>query len=284
LKDTLSSFMQFDVALPSAIFLITVGVIFLYPKYERRLKSLFEERKMRVRDTVLLVGAMGAMITLIALVPSRAIIILFLWAYSVALFLFTYLILPKWYVSILLPTAFILFYLSYLLWDMRIFWNIYTFNLFAVIFALFISIYLSSLFTWKTTLAFALFITVIDIIQVSITGFMVGAGEKMLSLGLPIMVILPTIPLSEHLIGLGLGDFFLSGLLCIQTTKKYGKKRGVLSALSISLTFFAIQSILLTYAPNAYPATVFIVAGWLIAFGIIYYSETKVTKRNVAPT
>jgi hypothetical protein len=276
--------MQFDVALPSAIFLITIGVIFLYPKYERRLKSLFEERKMRVRDIFLLVGAMGAMITLIALVPSKAIIILFLWAYSVALFLFTYLILPKWYVSILLPTAFIIFYLSYSLWDMHIFWNIYTFNLFAVIFALFISIYLSSLFTWKTTLAFALFITIIDIIQVSITGFMVGASEKMLGLGLPIMVILPTIPLSEHLIGLGLGDFFLAGLLCIQTTKKYGKKLGVLSALSISLTFFAIQSILLTYAPNAYPATVFIVAGWLISFGIIRYSETKVTKRNIVPT
>lgn len=276
--------MQFDIALPSVLFLITIGAIFLHPKYEKRLKLLLEERKVKLRDTVLLVASMGTMITLIVLIPDRAIIILFLWAYSIALFMFTYFLLPKWYVSILLPTVFIFFYLSRLLWEVELLWNIYTFNLFAVIFALFISVYLSSLFTWKTTLAFALFITVVDVIQVFVTGFMVSASNKMLHLGLPIMVILPTIPLSEHFIGLGLGDFFLSGLLCIQTTKKYGKKAGVLSALSISLAFFVIQSILLTYAPNAYPATLFIMAGWLVPFAFLYYSEAKDLGRTAFPT
>lgn len=276
--------MQFDITIPSALFLITIGAIFLHPKYEKRLKLLLEERKVKLRDTVILVAAMATMITLIVLIPPMAIIILFLWAYSIALFMFTYLLLQKWYVSIPLPIVFILFYLSRLLWEVKLFWNIYTFNLFAVIFALFISTYLSSLFTWKTTLAFAFFITIVDIVQVSVTGFMIGASETMLELGLPVMVDLPTIPFSEHFIRLGLGDFFLSGLLCIQTTKKYGRKAGVLSALSISLAFFTIQSILLTYAPNAYPATVFIMAGWLVPFAILHFSEAKTLGRTVLPT
>ena len=42
--------MTFDITLPSAVFLIALATMFLYPKLEKRVKTLFEEREFRAGD------------------------------------------------------------------------------------------------------------------------------------------------------------------------------------------------------------------------------------------
>ena len=251
--------MMLDVLLPSALFLIAVAIVFLYALYEKKVSSLFGEKEFRVWHVVLLVIAIGAMVTVIVLIPTEAIRILFLLSYSAILFLFTYLIVPKWYLAVPTPVLFVTLYFSP-------YWNIYSFNFFAIIFAICISIYMGSLFTWKTTAAFVALLTIMDVIQVLITGLMVASGEKALGLLLPVAIILPTFPSKGWTI-LGLGDIFLFGLLSIQTAQKYGRKFAFASILSVTIVFFLLQTILLNYGVQSFPATVLVISGWLTALG-----------------
>jgi hypothetical protein len=151
--------MILDVLLPSFLFLIAVAVVFLYARFEKKVDSLFEGRKLRIEHAVLLVAAIGIMVTVLIFVPERAMMFFFLFVYSVILFLFTYLLVPKWYLAVPVPFLFIALYLSP-------YWNIYLFNFFAIIFAVCISIYIGSLFTWKTTAVFVALVTIMDVIQV----------------------------------------------------------------------------------------------------------------------
>ncbi|MCK5592849.1 hypothetical protein KAI31_02000, partial [Candidatus Bathyarchaeota archaeon] len=76
--------MRFDVSLPLALFLITAAVLFLYTKFGEKVKSLLGGKEFTTRHTVLLVVAMGAMITVlgwtIIQIPDMAIMVLFLYA------------------------------------------------------------------------------------------------------------------------------------------------------------------------------------------------------------
>jgi len=252
--------MMLDVLLPSTLFLIAIAIVFLYTFYERKVGSLFGEREFRVGHVVLLVIAIGVVVTVIAFVPGEAIRILFLLSYSAIFFLFTYLIVPKWYLAVPTPVLFVALYFSP-------YWNIYSFNFFAIIFAICISIYMGSLFTWKTTVAFVALLTIMDVIQVLITGHMVTSGGKALALGLPVAIILPTFP-SEGWMILGLGDVFLLGLLSIQAMQKYGRKFAFTSILSETMVFLLLQTILLNYGVQSFPATVLVISGWLTALGL----------------
>jgi len=260
--------MILDVLLPLILFLITMVVVFLYARFEKKVGSLFGGRELRVRDAVLLVIATGVMVMIVVFVPREAIRVFFLFTYSVVFFLFTYLIMPKWYLAVPTPVLFIALYLSP-------YWNIYLFNFFAIIFGICISVYMGSLFTWKTTIAFVALLTIVDIVQVLITRFMVVSGEKMLQLGLPIAIITPSFP-SEGWMTLGLGDIFLFGLLSIQTTQKYGRKFGLASIISVTAVFLLLQTILLNSGVQSFPATVFIISGWLTALAIRYLYKSHV--------
>ena len=256
--------MILDVLLSLTLFLIAVAIVFLYALYEKEVSSLFGEKEFRVWHVVLLVIAIGAMVTVIVLIPTEAIRILFLLSYSAILFLFTYLIVPKWYLAVPAPVLFVTLYFSP-------YWtNLYTFNFFAIIFAICISIYMGSLFTWKTTAAFVALLTIMDVIQVLITGLMVASGERAISLGLPVAIILPAFPSTGWMTILGLGDVFLVGLLSIQTAQKYGRKFAFASILSVTIVFFLLQTILLNYGVQSFPATVLVISGWLTALGARY--------------
>ena len=102
--------MTFDIALPVAIFFIALATILLSAKLERRVKSLFEEKEFTIRDSVLLVVAMGGMVTALVFVPAQAILVLFLWVFSVAMFMITYLISQKWYLGFTGPAVFLALY------------------------------------------------------------------------------------------------------------------------------------------------------------------------------
>jgi hypothetical protein len=153
------------------------------------------------------------------------------------------------------------------------------------IFAVLITLYLASLFTWKVTFIFASLLTVMDIILVLVTGFMVTAAEHVAGIGLPVLIRLPTLPLLAttggiRFLSLGLGDFFFAGTLATQTHKKYGRKVALVSAVTMSLSFAAFEAALLSTEFGAFPGTVMIIIGWLPVVGWKLLSDWK-TKSNV---
>ncbi len=253
--------MIIDVVLPSMLCLITVATVLLHFRFQNRIKSLFQESEFRVRDAAFMVTSMGVMVTIMAFVPQQAIQILFLAAYSFILFLFIYVAVEKWYVAVLPSAAFVYLYLYW--------WNLVLLNIFAITFAILVSLYLGGLFSWKTVAVFAVLVTVMDVVQVFGTGYMGASAEKMLQLQLPTLIIVPAFPAAlKGYLGLGLGDVFLAGLLCIQTAQKHGRKTGISAAASIGIVFFLFEIISLNYPLGRYfPATVIVVGGWLTGLG-----------------
>ena len=257
--------MIFEVLLPLTLLLIMIATSILYGKYERKIQSLLGGRELRLRDVVLMVVAMGIMVTILAFISELDIIrAFFLCSYSLVLFLFTYLVVPKWYLDVLSPAFFLALYFFY--------WNEYFLNLFAIVFAIFVSIYLGGLFTWKTTAAFVALLTFVDVVQVFGTRFMVAYGQRVAMLGLPAMIIIPTFPAGypEGRVFLGLGDVFLTGLLVIQTTQKYGQRFGYVTAATIAAIFMLFETVLLNFVVGYFPATIMVVCGWLTAVGAKY--------------
>jgi presenilin-like A22 family membrane protease len=259
---------MFDIILPSIVAAITIVSILLFERLKDKMKTLFEEREFRIRDAVFLVISMGAMVSIIVFVPQQAIRILFLVAYCFVLFLFTFVATERWYIAVLPSAVFATLYLSNL-------WNLFLLNAFAIIFAILVTVYLGGLFSWKTVLVFAVLITVMDFIQVFLTGFMGAAAETLVALELPILIQVPTFP-REGDIRLGLGDIFLTGLLAIQTSQRYGRRGGFVSALAVGFAFFIFEIAIFSYKFMGYfPATLVVVGGWLLGLGVQRLFERK---------
>lgn len=259
---------NFDIGMPLALFAVTAVSVFLNGKVEDKLKSVLEEREFRVRDAVLLVGVMAVMIGLVVFVRQMSLVLmtLFLFSYSLLLFTFGYILSKnRWYVGIVPPAVFILLYVF--LRDSFI-WTYYLSNICGVIFAIMITLYLASLFTWKTTTVFGVLLTIMDIILVLVTGTMIEAANSARSLNLPVLVSVPLVPMiltgdGMLLMSLGLGDFFFAGLLAIQTFKKYGRAFALLSIQAMAISFFIFEAFLLTYNLRAFPGTLMIICGWI---------------------
>jgi hypothetical protein len=187
---------------------------------------------------------------------------------------------PRWYIAALPP---VLFLLLFGFFNTTPVWNPFLLDVYGVLFAILIVLYLGTLFTWKTVFIFAGFLTALDIVLVWFTGTMVTAAEHVSGLGLPVLVAFPTIPFitangSILLMRLGLGDFFFSGILATQTLKKFGKKTAVLSILTMCVSFGLFELLLLNPTEfNALPATLPIVLGWLpiIAWKLLSQRKTK---------
>jgi len=264
--------MIFDISVPVALSLITLAVLFVHTKLSGKVKSLVGGREFTTRDVVLLVVMMGVMVTVLGwtviTIPEMAIMVFFLFAYSTVLFLFTYLLVPRWYLAVVAPALFIASYF--------LFWNLYLLNIFAAIFAICISVYLGNLFTWKTTAVFVALLTVMDVVQVFVTGFMVESSGKAIGLLLPAMIVLPSFPLQGYFMLLGLGDIFLSGLLVIQSAQRYGKRWGFATIVAIGVVFFLLETVLMNSGVGAFPATVLVIAGWLTALGIRYVYKSSI--------
>jgi hypothetical protein len=320
--------MYFDVAMPLTLFLVTLVGMFLEEKVENKLKGVFQERKFNARDALLLVAAMSVTVSLIVFIPQMALVIIFLFAYSMLLFMFTYLFSSfqkaeaklffiifliisflaatislfnfsanitvaygtltlfglfgfafvallyergrvetgeRWYLAVLPPALFISLYLFF---NRTHIWFPYLIDLYGIVFAVLIILYLGSLFTWKTTLIFVGLITVMDIILVLFTGTTVSAVSHLESLRLPVLIYLPSVPeivINEGTVymGLGLGDFFFAGLIAAQSLKKFGKTFALLSAIAMSTSFFIFQVVMLNYELVAFPGTLMIICGWL---------------------
>jgi hypothetical protein len=177
----------------------------------------------------------------------------------------------KWYIGALSPALFLLLFAFF---SDSFVWFPYLLDVYGIVFALLIVLYMNSLFNWKTVFIFAAFLTTMDIILVWLTQTMVQAAEQISGLGLPVLVAFPTVPFITTTTGilimrLGLGDFFFAGILTSQTQKKYGRKIATISLLTISISFGLFELILLNpelaalLPVRALPATLPILIGWL---------------------
>jgi hypothetical protein len=186
----------------------------------------------------------------------------------------------RWYFAVLPPALFIVVFFVF---SSTSVWFPVLFDVFGVIFAVLITLYLSELFTWRTTFIFAGFLTVVDFVLVLVVPVMAPAAEHIAGLGLPVLIALPIIPplfVSGGLwglapIALGLGDFFFAGTLATQTFKKFGKRTAVGSALTMSVAFGVFEILLLNTDFNAFPGTLMIILGWLPVVAWKMFSERK---------
>lgn len=201
----------------------------------------------------------------------------------------------KWFVAALAPVLFLLLFAFY---SSTFIWFPYLLDVYGIIFALLIVLYMNSLFTWKTVFIFAAFITALDIVLVWLTGTMVQAAEHISGLGLPVLVAFPTIPTISTADGilimrLGLGDFFFSGVLTLQTMKRLGKKTAIASLVAICTSFGLFELILLNkqlaaaLPVQALPATLPILLGWLPVVGakmlLSQKRSRRIRLRNLSP-
>jgi len=171
----------------------------------------------------------------------------------------------RWYLAVLPPAVFIVLYVFF---SRTPIWFPYLLNLYGIVFAVLIILYLGSLFTWKTSLIFVGLLTVMDVILVLFTGTMVSAARHVSVLRLPVLISLPTVPAivtewGTLFMSLGLGDFFFAGLIAIQTLKKFGKDLAVSSVIAMSMSFFIFETWMLNYGSGAFPGTLMIICGWL---------------------
>jgi hypothetical protein len=193
----------------------------------------------------------------------------------------------RWYLAVFPPTLFLIVFFLFM-YVKNTLLALVLLDITGTLFAVLIIIYLASLFTWKVTFIFAVLLTVMDIVLVLVTGTMVKALDQVSGLGLPVFIELPVFPpifvtggiLGLYPTALGLGDFFFAGTLATQTSKKYGKKVGLISAVAMTLSFGVIDAWLLTIKFDAFPGTVMIIIGWLPVVAWKLVSERK-TKNNV---
>ena len=181
----------------------------------------------------------------------------------------------------------------------RAVWAPYLMDIYGLTFAVLIILYLSPLFSWTTVGLFAALLTAMDVILVIGTPAMVTAATSFTSLGLPVLVWLPNIPLifsqtGQILFrGLGLGDFFFAGILAVQTFNKFGRKTALIVAIAMALAFGIWEAFLLNILAwldpivgrniGGFPGTVMIISGWAPVIGWKLLNERrKATKLPVA--
>jgi hypothetical protein len=88
-----------DIAMPLALFAVSIAALLLNKRTEGKLKTTFEERELRTRDVVMLVVMIVVAISIIGYVSlldpgkifQNILMLVFLFAYSMLLFMFTYL-------------------------------------------------------------------------------------------------------------------------------------------------------------------------------------------------
>lgn len=282
--------MIFDITMPLTLAVVTLVSWWLNQKTESMLKTTLEEKEFKTRDAVLLVTAMAVMVSAIFLLRDMIapLMILFLFSYSTLLFIFTYIFSNKRvYLAVIPPATFVLLYAFFSTTNV---WQYYLSNAYGIIFAILITLYIGTLFTWKTTVVFTGLLTVMDIILVLVTGTMIEAAKTVSSLNLPVMVQLPVVPLIMNeagdlgLTGLGLGDFFFAGLLAIQTHKKYGRKTAIASVAAMAISFGIFEIAMLSYWKRPLPGTFMIILGWaVVAISKMLLNRQHKSKENNLP-
>lgn len=247
--------MQVDLVLPTLSFVFLNLLLWTYPRVKPRLRRFMEEGELRIKDAIGLVLILAVVVAILAITPASLLMLLSLAGIGFVLNLTSLIFTGNRWISLILP---IIFYLCFFF-----FWNLGLLNLFALILALGTSLILSSVFPWKSSIIFVALLSIIDIIHVFGTEMMVEVGQKGISLGLPIMLLLPAYP-AEGYLGFGLGDLFVAGLLSVKNWERFGRKAGLITSIHISIFIGLLMPFLDLF--GVLPATVFIFAGWLTSY------------------
>lgn len=270
--------MEVNLLLPILLFIITTTSILMYSRVAEKSKKIFEGKKIGICEAIFIVAFIGLLVMVIGLIPSYAIQILFITALSYILFIFTHLFLRRVIVSIIPPIIFIASFLilNFLLME-NILAVILIIDIFSATFTIISVTLISPLFSWRTMIIFAALLTIMDFIHVFITGSMVEAAGKVVSLNLPLILLLPSLPSLKRLTILGLGDMFLAGLLSTHMASRYGSKAGLLTAFSISIVFFIFDMVASNFVLHfrAFPATLLVLLGFFTGMSLYIFKKGK---------
>ncbi|MEM4143989.1 MAG: hypothetical protein QW445_07630 [Candidatus Bathyarchaeia archaeon] len=250
--------MMFDVVTAALLFSTSILSTRLYTKWNRQTAALdFVELKLKY--ILVAIAVLIAALALFSYSPAMLVYYGYLAAFTAALYASSYLLSGRHYVSIALTALFALSFMFA--------WNILTLNAFALTAGILFSIMLAAVMDNKSLLFFAAALTVFDIIMVlGPMPLMTSAAEKIITLQLPSIVILPTFPVGGGMI-LGLGDVIFASLLTIKTGEGKGWRKALTCALLIaaSFTIFTfISYVLAGFGIRFLPATPPILAGWLL--------------------
>ncbi|HJW65888.1 MAG TPA: hypothetical protein VJ507_03795 [Candidatus Bathyarchaeia archaeon] len=193
----------------------------------------------------------------------------------------------RWYLAVFPPVLFLVVFFLFMYEPVPLL-SLVLLDVAGALFAVLITLYLASLFTWKVAFIFAALLTVMDIILVLFTGVMVTAATHVAGLGLPVLISMPIVPLvlttrGISFLSLGLGDFFFAGTLATQTYKRYGRRAALVSAVAMTLSFGVFEVLLLNTEFGAFPGTVMIILGWLpvVVWKLVVGRKNKIAVNNV---
>lgn len=241
------------------IFMVMAAALFIEKKIGYKKEKIFEKGQISTRDAVLFTVFIGILITVLGTIVKYGVLgilsAITIIAFSAILFSFTYTLLDKYRVLAILPPGF--FISAYISLRGTILWDVFLLNIFAVTSAIIVVYFLGTLFTWRSTLAFAFLLCILDIYHVFISGAMTEVAIASINLKLPNIVIFQGK-------GLGLGDLVLAGILTIQALIQKGQKHATLTIISITTTFLIFEFLFDTilYKIGVFPATIIITTGW----------------------
>lgn len=84
--------MYFDITMPVTLFAVITIAMLLNRNIEDKLRATFEEKELGISDVAIFVVAIAVMVSIIVLIPRMAVATVFLSAYSLLLFTFTYIL------------------------------------------------------------------------------------------------------------------------------------------------------------------------------------------------
>jgi len=236
-------------------------------KLNKRFKTNFDkytkgETKFNLKHVALAALAMPVVLWAVINMPENFIVYFYVFGMAYVLGTCFFLISGKWYTA-LLGLVYPMLYFYY--------WNIYFFNIIAILIASFGILFMLQIMSWKIVKYFTVLFVILDIIMVLYTKMMVVAATKIMDNNIPAMIMLPANEVTTTGVALGLGDIFLTGLLCAtfiresNITENVGIKFSWMTAIIIGMLLF-ISSILLP--STALPATVHVIIGFLISYSV----------------
>ena len=240
-------------------------------KLNKRFKANFDkytkgDMKFNLKHIALIAFGMPIVLWLVINITTEYIVYFYVFGMAYVLGTCIFLITGKWY-NALLGLVYPLLYFYY--------WNIYFFNIIAILIASFAILFMLQIMTWKIVKYFTVLFVILDIIMVLYTKMMTVAATKILDNNIPAMIMLPANDVTTTGIALGLGDIFLTGLLCatfireVNMSDALGIKFSWMTAIMIGTILFAS---ILIFPTTPLPATVHVIIGFILSY-IAYKSQ-----------
>jgi len=246
--------MEFDLVLPTVLFLTLLAAIYLYPHVSQNVKKSAQLERLSAKQVVGIALAVAVVVAILALLPIDLLPYLVIGSFCLSLGVLTYMAYPRVVAALLLPLSVLASYL------MRV---SVALAILALLTSLLLSMLVSSMIGWRETMLFVALLIAVDVLHVFITKSMVVYAEKAVAAGLPVGLVVPTFPAKGYVL-LGLGDFLIASLLCLQAMERFGKRCALQAATGISIAFAVSYPLLTWMEVGFFPATVIVFAGFLL--------------------